>query len=121
MGLVILAGLYNVSFAWEAGIWDNDTTGWATTFANGDPIDAGTAHGVGLPQLAIDSNGVVYVTYDQSDGTSYHIYLSSAYPTPCTAAVAEIDPPRSTSTPRIRHSPTLSSPPSAPVTQGWIR
>jgi hypothetical protein len=60
----------------DVRIWDNDTSNWTTTFANGDPIDTGTANGADEPQLAIDANDVVYVTYRQSDGAQDHIYLS---------------------------------------------
>ncbi len=57
-------------------IWDNDTSSWTTTFADGDPIDKGTANDAMFSQIAVDSNGVVYVSYFQDDGTTYHIYLS---------------------------------------------
>ncbi|HUV59060.1 MAG TPA: hypothetical protein VMW09_03005, partial [Desulfatiglandales bacterium] len=77
----------------DVRIWENDTTGWTTTFSDGDPIDTGTANNAVSPQLAIDSNNnVVYVTYQQVYWSNFHIYLSSAYPTPCTAAAAEINP-----------------------------
>ncbi len=60
----------------DVRIWDNDTSGWTTIFANGDPIDTGTANGADGPQLAIDANNVVYVAYAQTDGAQGHIYLS---------------------------------------------
>jgi hypothetical protein len=66
----------------DVRIWDNGTPGWTTTFANGDPIDTGTANDAYKPQLAIDSNNRVYITYYQSDGSNNHIYLSSAYRRP---------------------------------------
>jgi hypothetical protein len=52
----------------EVSIWDNDTSSWTTTLANGDPIDTGTANSVDEPQIAIDSTGIVYVTYAQEYG-----------------------------------------------------
>jgi hypothetical protein len=60
----------------DVRIWDNDTTNWITAFLNGDPIDTGTANNADRPQLAIDANDIVYVTYLQSDGAQNHIYLS---------------------------------------------
>ncbi|MHC4695068.1 MAG: CFI-box-CTERM domain-containing protein, partial [Planctomycetota bacterium] len=60
----------------DVRIWDNDIKGWTTTFANGDPIDTGTTNDAARPELRIDSNDVVYVTYMQSDGTNNHLYLS---------------------------------------------
>jgi uncharacterized membrane protein len=76
IGLVFLVGFNQVSYAWEASIWDNGIPGWTTTFSEGDPIDTNSPNNASSTQLAIDSNGIVYVTYSQSDGTKNHIYLS---------------------------------------------
>jgi hypothetical protein len=57
-------------------IWDNDTSSWTTTFANGDPIDTGTGTFSRAPAIAIDLNGIVYVTYSQFPMPGCHIYLS---------------------------------------------
>ncbi|MBE9580960.1 MAG: hypothetical protein IMF18_05010, partial [Proteobacteria bacterium] len=60
----------------DVRIWDNDTTDWITTFANGDPIDTGTDNSAYNPQVVVDSNHIVYVTYYQSFTGKNHIYLS---------------------------------------------
>lgn len=57
-------------------IWDNATSSWTTAFSDGDPVDTGTANDAGESWLAIDSNDIVYITYDQSDGANNHAYLS---------------------------------------------
>jgi hypothetical protein len=60
----------------DVRIWDNGASTWTTTFANGDPVDTGTAQNAITPQVAVDLNNKVYVTYYQSDGTKQRIYLS---------------------------------------------
>jgi len=75
MGLLVFLAMNRISFADEAGIWDNDISDWTTAFANGDPIDTGTANDAEEPQLAIDANNVVYLTYVQSYGALEHICL----------------------------------------------
>ncbi len=57
-------------------VWDNDTSAWITDFTGSDPIDTGTDNSGDLPQTVIDSNNNVYVTYQKSNGTKKHIYLS---------------------------------------------
>ena len=61
----------------QVKIWDNDNRTWTTTLSDGDSIDTGR---IGLsaqtPQLAIDSNGWVYVVFAQSDGIRDRIYIS---------------------------------------------
>ena len=76
MGLLVFLAMNRISFADEAGIWDNDISDWTTAFANGDPIDTGTPVDAGQLQLAIDANDAVYVVYEEFDGTQGHIYLS---------------------------------------------
>src|SRR4030042_1631376 len=60
----------------DVKIWDNDASTWTDTFANGDPIDRGVAQDASSPQLCIDSQDSVYVTFFQSDGSNSHVYLS---------------------------------------------
>src|SRR4030042_1920301 len=60
----------------DVKIWDNDASTWTDTFANGDPIDRGVAQDASSPQLCIDSQDSVYVTFFQSDGSNDHVYLS---------------------------------------------
>gem|GEM_PF-5635649 len=60
----------------DVKIWDNGASTWTDTFANGDPIDLGTANGAFDPHLAVDSADRVYVTFKQYDGSKYHIHLS---------------------------------------------
>ena len=74
--LILSVGFNKTSYAWEASIWDNDTTSWTTTFSQGDPIDTNLANDASKPQLAIDSNNIAYITYYQWDGSKDHIYLS---------------------------------------------
>jgi hypothetical protein len=76
VSLLFLLATNSVCPACNVRIWDNDAPGWTTTFADCDPIDTGTANEADNTQLAIDSNGFVYVTYQQSDGALDHIYLS---------------------------------------------
>ncbi|MCK4904805.1 hypothetical protein KAS42_00980 [bacterium] len=73
--LVLLVGMHNSCFCEGADIWDNDASGWTTTFANGDPIDAATGSNAYSPQIAIDSNGIVYTVFYQLDGSFQRIYL----------------------------------------------
>ncbi len=67
----------------DARIWDEDTNSWTTTFTDGDPIDLGTDIGNSVlsatfPQLAIDSQDNVYVTFLQLTEFPVisHVYLS---------------------------------------------
>ncbi len=62
----------------DVEIWNNDApAGWTTTFTSGDPIDNPAGPWGEFPQIAIDSNNKVYVTYSQVAGDDkYHIYLS---------------------------------------------
>jgi hypothetical protein len=61
----------------DVGIWDNDTANWTTTMSDGDPIDTNTANDAAKPSISVDlMDGIVYVSFDQSDGTNYHVYLS---------------------------------------------
>lgn len=60
----------------DVRIWDKDTPGWTTTFANGDPIDKGTDHDALLPWLAIDTLDRLYAAFYQTDGTNTHIFVS---------------------------------------------
>jgi hypothetical protein len=61
----------------RAEIWDNTTSAWITTFANGDPIDLGTANAASAPQLVVSTTtGNVYMDYVQSNGVRNHVYLS---------------------------------------------
>ncbi|MCK4790322.1 MAG: hypothetical protein KAV87_41680, partial [Desulfobacteraceae bacterium] len=75
IGAAFLLGVSQLSFG-AARIWDNDTSSWTTTFANGDPIDTGTANDAFYPQVVVDSNDIVYFTYYQSFTGRDHIYLS---------------------------------------------
>ena len=76
IGLFFLVGFNKISHAWEVRIWDNDAPGWTTNFDQGVPIDTNATKDAYNPQLAIDSNGIVYFTYHQFDEGEYHIYLS---------------------------------------------
>ena len=49
---------------------------WSAAFGLGSPIDADTSFPARAPQLAVDSNDQVYVTFYQNDGSEDHIYLS---------------------------------------------
>jgi hypothetical protein len=60
----------------DVRIWDSNSSSWTTTFANGDPIDTGTANDAYSNQLAVDGAGRVYITYQQSNGSNLHVYLS---------------------------------------------
>jgi len=73
--LIFLAGISNFCFSEGVDIWDNDTSDWITTFADGDPIDAATGNPAYAPQLSVDCNGRLYVTYYQY-ADAYRIYLS---------------------------------------------
>lgn len=66
-------------------IWDQDAQVWTTTFAAGDPIDAGTGGNANLPQLVANVVDEVFITYYQFDGTDNHIFLN--------AVSDEISPP----------------------------
>jgi hypothetical protein len=59
-------------------VWDSGPpAGWSTTLNLGDPIDAATGQNASMPQLAIDSDDRVYVTYSQqAPGGDTHIFLS---------------------------------------------
>ncbi|MDD5455326.1 MAG: hypothetical protein PHW62_07535, partial [Candidatus Ratteibacteria bacterium] len=49
-------------------IWDNNS-GWVSNLSNGDPIDPGVAGGYALlPQIAVDPDNIVYITYIYSEG-----------------------------------------------------
>lgn len=58
-------------------IWDQTEASWTIEFTDGDPIDAGTGGSASFPQLAVDPNDNVFVTYAQNDGAEDHIYLSA--------------------------------------------
>lgn len=60
----------------DVEIWDNDIPGWSTTFTDGDPIDEPTSGAAQYPQIAIDQNGIVYITYQQEDSDVSNIYLN---------------------------------------------
>ena len=60
----------------DVGIWDNDTSDWTTTMANGDPIGTNNANGAWNPSIAVGPYGTVYVSYAQWDGVDSHMYLS---------------------------------------------
>jgi hypothetical protein len=62
----------------RAEIWSNsEPAGWTATFSAGDPIDNPGGPWGEFPQIAIDSNDYVYVTYSQvAADDKYHIYLS---------------------------------------------
>lgn len=63
----------------DVKIWSNAPRRWETDFSQGDPIDNGTTNSTIDPQLAIDSNDNVFVTYSQNDGAIQpyqRIYLS---------------------------------------------
>jgi hypothetical protein len=65
------------AFSQDVKIWYNNASGgWTDTFSNGDPIDAATSYNASSPQIAVDSNGVVYVVYEQNYGGADRIYLS---------------------------------------------
>ena len=59
-------------------IWDNDTAtpNWTTTMADGDPIDTNTANDASDPSIAVETDGTVYISYNQADGADVHVYLS---------------------------------------------
>lgn len=79
IGLFFFLGIGICSAENDVRIWDNGATTWTTTFADGDPIDTGTANNAFLPEMAIDSNDIVYVTYYQSNGAGFYVYLSRYY------------------------------------------
>ncbi|MBE9582620.1 MAG: hypothetical protein IMF18_13530, partial [Proteobacteria bacterium] len=89
IGAAFLLGVSQLSFG-AAWIWDNDTSSRTTTFANGDPIDTGTTNHALNPQVAIDSNGTVYVAYRQTDAGIDRIYLSRYDGTDATDPKVEI-------------------------------
>ncbi|MFQ5503113.1 MAG: hypothetical protein ACE5EQ_12590, partial [Phycisphaerae bacterium] len=72
--LLVLGGPW--ARAADVEIWDNGASAWTDTFANGDPIDNGTINSTGMPSMAVDSQGRMYVTYYQYDGSNLHVYLS---------------------------------------------
>ncbi len=62
----------------DAAIWDNGTSTFTDTFANGDPVDNGTANDVlanGLV-MAVDSEDRVYLGFVQSNGANNRLYLT---------------------------------------------
>jgi len=74
--VILLVGMSALAAGDELGIWDNGASTWTTTFADGDPIDNGTANNAFYPQIALDSAGRVYVAFYQYKNLNYHIYLS---------------------------------------------
>ena len=60
----------------EVSIWDNDTASWTTSLADGDPINTDTAGWPSSPNLSIGDDGTVFFTYQRSNGSNYHVYLS---------------------------------------------
>ena len=76
LGLLILSTANQLSFASDVKIWDKDISGWTANLANGDPIDIGTDNHAYDPQLAVDPFDLVYITYRQSDGEKFQIYLN---------------------------------------------
>jgi len=73
----------------NAHIWDTNTTSWTTTFTDGDPIGISTGITTYDPELAVDGNDHVFVTYFQFAGGKYHVFLNRYAPSP---SLAEIDP-----------------------------
>ena len=61
----------------DVRIWDNDTKSWTDSFGDGDPIDTNADQNAYVPQIAVDSQDRVYVTFQQKfTSVKYHIYLS---------------------------------------------
>ena len=75
-GLIIVFGSSQSSIAAGVEIWDNDTSGWVSDSANGDPIDRGYNNDAIKPQVTIDSEGNVYIAYYQYDGSAYRVFLN---------------------------------------------
>jgi hypothetical protein len=75
-GLIYVFESSQSSIAAGVEIWDNDTSGWVSDPANGDPIDRGNNSEAIKPQVAIDSGGNVYIAYYQYDGSAYRVFLN---------------------------------------------
>ncbi len=62
----------------DVGIWDNGSATFTDNFANGDPIDNGSANAVQSNGLAMAVDGLdrVYLAFIQSDGTNDRLYLT---------------------------------------------
>jgi hypothetical protein len=67
----------------DVRMWNRDTSSWTTNLEKGTPIDIGNDKVVAdtwSPDIAIDSNGFVYVAYAADTNPrfadNYHIYLS---------------------------------------------
>lgn len=58
-------------------IWDEDTSSFNTDLSTGDTIGNGMAtDATGVPAIAADSAGNIYIVYIQNDGVRNHLYLT---------------------------------------------
>ncbi len=74
----IVGGIFRIHLSrWNGSnieIWDD--SGWTTVLADGNPIDAATGQAAFAPQMALDTEDRVYISFHQSDSTVTRIYLS---------------------------------------------
>ena len=77
-GIFFNVFLSRFSVANGVQIWNTDfPAGWTTMLTNGDPIGLSGASGDALgPDLAINANDALYITYAQEDTATNRIFLS---------------------------------------------
>jgi hypothetical protein len=87
----IIGGIFRIHLSrWNGSdieIWD--TSGWTTILADGNPIDAATGQAAFEPQMAVDTEDRIYISFHQSDGAVTRIYLSR-YDDTATPQIVEI-------------------------------